>query len=89
MVEPVVNKRPKVLQRGERCCSSHLIVGGDHTHRHPVGISTDAEGVPAAIRHRGYILFIAESEGIEGGKLWGENRKGCFAKKKKKVCSSN
>lgn len=45
-----------------RTCSSHLIVRGNHTYRHPVGISTDTEGVPAAVCHCSYILLIAESQ---------------------------
>lgn len=51
-----------------KTCLSHLIVRGNHTHRHPVGISTDTEGVSAAVCHRSYILLIAESQGMEGGK---------------------
>lgn len=39
--------------------SSHLVVGGDHTYRHSVGISTDSEGIPTAVCYRGYILIIA------------------------------
>lgn len=40
--------------------TSHLIVWSHYTDRHPVGVSTDTERVPAAVCHRGYILLIAE-----------------------------
>lgn len=50
-----------------KTCSSHLIVGGDHTHGHPVGVSADTEGVTAAVCYCGYIFLIAKSEGMEAG----------------------
>lgn len=53
----------------QKTCWSHLIVRGNHTYRHPVGISPDAEGVPAAVRHCGHILLIAESEGQNNVKV--------------------
>lgn len=49
----------------QRTHSSHLIVRGNHAYGHPVGISTDTEGVPATVCHRGHIVLIAESEGIQ------------------------
>ena len=52
-----------------KSCLSHLIVRGNHTYRHPVGISTDTEGVSTAVCHCGHILVVAESQGMKGGKL--------------------
>lgn len=42
--------------------SSHLVVRGNHTHWHPISISTDTESISIAVRYRSNILFIAKDD---------------------------
>ena len=37
----------------------HLVVRGDHPHRHAVGVAANPQGVAAAVRYRGNVLLVA------------------------------